>query len=338
MATVTNDRSGRSITTPYTHEEAAKLFAERYKAEPNHWLFYWLHDYAQRREPQVNNTPASAKGGNASAALKFLGDTFMVGIGYGLVRPRIRLHYKGRRYKFYMSRNGTVCLKTGALAPVPGDSALQNGDMKYHACSAAHPATCPGCVTEGHASHKHGDVVYGHDPVGDEVYAGCLLHGEFLPARQNTWGQYQEFDPTSSYHNSNSYQNRPVRQLLPDEREFLDKLCASPVSFLAECSRDMGQCCYCGNPLEDERSKLAGYGATCAKHYGLPWGDKEYLEAAPSFAKAYDGPGGNASGLLETIRKNPKDEGAWLVFADWLEEHGLPRCEMPKKTVVLPRS
>ena len=31
-------------------------------------------------------------------------------------------------------------------------------------------------------------------------------------------------------------------------------------------------CSFCGLPLEDERSVDAGYGPTCAKNHGLPWG------------------------------------------------------------------
>lgn len=33
-----------------------------------------------------------------------------------------------------------------------------------------------------------------------------------------------------------------------------------------------GQCCFCSKPLTDARSTEVGYGGTCAKNYGMPWG------------------------------------------------------------------
>jgi len=35
-----------------------------------------------------------------------------------------------------------------------------------------------------------------------------------------------------------------------------------------------GNCCFCRKALTDERSTLAGYGAKCAKNWGLAWGDR----------------------------------------------------------------
>lgn len=32
------------------------------------------------------------------------------------------------------------------------------------------------------------------------------------------------------------------------------------------------QCVFCSRPLSDERSEFAGYGETCARNNGLPWG------------------------------------------------------------------
>jgi hypothetical protein len=34
------------------------------------------------------------------------------------------------------------------------------------------------------------------------------------------------------------------------------------------------RCCFCRIPLDDPKSKEAGYGPTCAKNWGLPWGNK----------------------------------------------------------------
>ena len=42
----------------------------------------------------------------------------------------------------------------------------------------------------------------------------------------------------------------------------------------AKYGRLTGQCCFCALPLKDARSTAVGYGQTCAKNYGLPWGAK----------------------------------------------------------------
>lgn len=216
-------------------------------------------------------------------ALRFLADTFTVAIGYGLKRPMIRLHFKDRRFKFYLSRRGTVCLKTGRL--------VDNAEK--------------GC----------------RDPEGDEEYAGCLLRGKFKVAQIGDWNQ----------------PNRPERPLSETEKEFLERLVANPTGFIAECGKDMGRCCYCNQPLEDARSKAVGYGRTCAKRWGLPWGDEKATESAPSFAKCYDD---DAAAMLYKMRDDlvKGETTAWLVFADWLQEHGLPPCEAPEAGVVLPRN
>lgn len=282
MATLTNPKTGETIDTPFTNEQAAKLFVEAH-GDQSHWLWFWLHKIAQEMT-QKAATP------NRNNAIAFLADSFVLAIGMGLKRPMIRVHYKDQRFKFYLSQKGTICLKSGMLVThetVPGNP-----------------------------------PVYTHDPVGDEFYVGCLLRGELLPAQQGRWGD-------------DHYGNRITRPLAATEREFMDNLSKDPTGFLAQCSKDMGRCCYCNQPLEDERSKQVGYGQTCAKRWGLPWGTQKSGERVPSFARDYDE---TAHTLLNGVRDNPKDENTWNVFGDWLEERGLPRCTMPAKAVTMPRN
>jgi hypothetical protein len=52
----------------------------------------------------------------------------------------------------------------------------------------------------------------------------------------------------------------------------LSELIAAPHAFLASNGKSAGACCYCGTELTDARSVEAGYGPTCAKKWGLPWG------------------------------------------------------------------
>lgn len=275
--TLRNDRSGQEITTELSNEEAAKLFAKHFGGKDN-WLWFWIVKSVEGIRDRTTEKGQI-----------FIADAFTLAIGYGLVMPRIRAHYKDQRFKFGLSRKGTITLKSGMLDVI-------------------------------RSSGPGGDAppVYTHDPVGNEFYVGCLLGGRFLPGR--------EF---------NNGTPGPERPLTETEREFLQKLSDDPVRFLAECSKDLGRCCYCNQPLTDARSKTLGYGPVCAKHWALPWGDPRYIEKAPSFAKVY---GPAAQGLCSDIRSNPKDETAWLVFADWLDEKGLPPCKMPEKAVVLPRN
>lgn len=219
--------------------------------------------------------------GSTRKALDFIADSFVVAVGYGLKRPMIRVHYKDQRFKLYLSRRGTVCLKSGMLAAPSEDGS--------------------------------------RDPVGDEEYVGCFLRGDFSPARTG-YG---------------SDRDRPLRPMTEVEREFLARLADDPVAFLAACSKDMCRCCYCAQPLEDPRSKAVGYGETCAKRWGLPWGAKKAGEKVPSFAESYDD---TSHKLIIALRNNPQDVQGWAVFGDWLEDHGLTRCKAPATGVQLPRN
>ena len=54
----------------------------------------------------------------------------------------------------------------------------------------------------------------------------------------------------------------------------LARFARDPVAAAKEYARLFGRCCFCDRELTDERSTAAGYGGTCAKNYGLPWGSK----------------------------------------------------------------
>ena len=293
---VRNDRSGEVLTTEVSDAEALRLFAET--ARPDNWLWFWLHKHVSRLPKTVAEQQAT--GGKVEVArtpmddaMDFLADWFTLAVGYGLKRPMLRTHFRDQRFKFYLSRKGTLCLKSGMLA-------------------------------------VNDDGSFTHDPVGDEFYVGCLMDGRFRVATE----RYQD--------NNGRWRDGPERKLTATETEFLTRLSASPVSFLAECSKDMQRCCYCNLPLSDERSMKIGYGEVCAHRYGMPWGNDKAMETAPSFAKVY---GPDAHHMLVAIRTT-EDEAerkvAWLELADWLDERGLPRCQSPEDRgngrVQLPRA
>jgi hypothetical protein len=54
----------------------------------------------------------------------------------------------------------------------------------------------------------------------------------------------------------------------------LRKFAARPAETASEHGKLTGRCCFCDRRLTDERSTAVGYGGTCAKHYGLPWGER----------------------------------------------------------------
>lgn len=56
--------------------------------------------------------------------------------------------------------------------------------------------------------------------------------------------------------------------------ERLTAFAADPAAVAAEHGRLTGRCCFCNLHLSDERSTAVGYGKTCARHFGLPWGVK----------------------------------------------------------------
>lgn len=52
----------------------------------------------------------------------------------------------------------------------------------------------------------------------------------------------------------------------------LSALAQDAAATAAKYGKLTGQCCFCAKPLTDARSTEVGYGGTCAKNYGLPWG------------------------------------------------------------------
>lgn len=185
---------------------------------------------------------------------------------------------------------------------------FQVGDRRYKVYLSRRGTLC----------FKSGAVIPGtSDPEGDEEYIGCLYQGRFLPNKE--------------------------RKILPEEQDALDGLAADPVGFLAARSKDMDRCCYCNLPLEDKRSKDVGYGSTCAKRWGLPWG-KTYDEKVPSFAQIWGRAGGseqrNVRMLCRALRQTPRDATLWAVLGDALEEAGFPpdrRPTIPEEGVIFPQ-
>lgn len=56
--------------------------------------------------------------------------------------------------------------------------------------------------------------------------------------------------------------------------ERLRELATDPERVAAEYGKILGNCCFCGRKLEDERSTDVGYGPVCAARFSLAWGKK----------------------------------------------------------------
>ena len=79
---------------------------------------------------------------------------------------------------------------------------------------------------------------------GENVWYGRIVHGEFQMSRN-----------------------------ADDEvLEFLQGLAENPTEFGKTYGKKSGNCCFCNKQLTQEKSVKAGYGQTCDKNWGLPWG------------------------------------------------------------------
>jgi hypothetical protein len=65
------------------------------------------------------------------------------------------------------------------------------------------------------------------------------------------------------------------RDLTSEVENLIRAFAENPAEVAAEHGRRWGHCCFCNLKLTDERSRFVGYGAICAGHYQLPWGEKE---------------------------------------------------------------
>lgn len=285
-----NARNGGLVSTKCSDLEAATTFAEAY-ADQDHWLWYWIHK-------TVQELPAR----DADDALDYICDWFLIAVGHGLKKPMIRVHFRNQRFKLYLSERGTLCLKTGALEEDEDDV-------------------------------NRSDEITSYDPTGRERYIGCFLRGQFRVARERLANQapdtgYRYRRSGRGYTAPTTYTDGAEYKLNPTETEFLSRLKADPVGFLAECGRAMDRCCYCNLPLEDERSKQVGYGPICAKHWGLPWGTKGGTNTVKAFSEVYNR---DCHHLCVAVRLNIGDDLAWGILNDWLTERSALPAKKAKK-------
>lgn len=66
---------------------------------------------------------------------------------------------------------------------------------------------------------------------------------------------------------------RPANDCPECMKKFVVLFAADPVSVAKQHGASTGHCCFCNALLSDERSKIVGYGKTCASNWGMPWGE-----------------------------------------------------------------
>lgn len=118
--TFTNKRDGFTVTLDLTPEQMLAEFAKT--ASADHFAWYWMAKHVQDHR---NTTPANAN------MIAFLGDSFLFAIGMGLTRPKIRIHYRDKRFKIYLSKRGTICFYSGNVRPGTHEP---DGNEEYMGC------------------------------------------------------------------------------------------------------------------------------------------------------------------------------------------------------------
>lgn len=88
-------------------------------------------------------------------------------------------------------------------------------------------------------------------------------HGDYFSRR---W--FGRIDRQGTF--EQSLKDKPSDDLI----NLLKRFATNPAHVAAEHGKLTGRCCFCNTALTDERSTNVGYGPTCAKNYGLPWGTK----------------------------------------------------------------
>jgi hypothetical protein len=108
-------------------------------------------------------------------------------------------------------------------------------------------------------------------------YPGHLYVLSENPNRTGRRGYFGRVDPQGNYHPSRYVTAEVTASIVARLHLFAE----NPAQVASEYGRLHGRCCFCRLPLTDARSTAVGYGAICAGHYGLPWGERPTEFAAP---------------------------------------------------------
>lgn len=105
----------------------------------------------------------------------------------------------------------------------------------------------------------------------------------------------------------------PGRDVDANVRATLVELAKDPIDYAQKYGHKSGHCCFCGLKLTDERSVTAGYGETCAKHWGLPWGTSPNIGRRSPIARRSKIAGKSATTIVDEPTVNVAPEIADAV-------------------------
>jgi len=107
-----------------------------------------------------------------------------------------------------------------------------------------------------------GDDVVRFQRAGDRAKVpGSINVTDGKPFGENQWFGRIERDGTF----------KPSRKCTPEVHKLVQDFAADPGGEATKSAKATGNCVFCFKELEVERSRVAGYGPTCAKNYGLPY-------------------------------------------------------------------
>lgn len=169
-----------------------------------------------------------------------------------------------RGYRFSPAQDGFIAKLVASaearlatqLAPIPAATKPSTTATEPSAAAAALPALCelldraaerlewPSIKTDRFRAYRRKDGSVGFKLGGDQV--GSLQRDGRL------W-----LSP----------------MLAGDTRTAIEALIEAPIYTVTVVGRRLVNCCFCGQKLDTNASKSAGYGPICASNYGLPWGD-----------------------------------------------------------------
>lgn len=191
-----------------------------------------------------------------------------------------------------------VTLRSGASKQVKL-AALVGTGTDYQGCTVYHYATAPReqqtrpvanvgslsgimALFETAKAHLKFPAITLSVPACNETIKVSLAGSQAkVPGSLNVVSMTQEDQPFRGGHSRKHWYGRVHRDgryeqadAVPAIAERLAQFAADPVGVASEHGRLTGRCCFCNTALSDERSTAVGYGATCADHFGLPWGER----------------------------------------------------------------
>jgi hypothetical protein len=194
--------------------------------------------------------------------------------------------------------------KIGDLSRILALFAKARQHLKFPAVVAGIPAL----AADGQwARDDHGDLVWSDHSFRINVAGDRAKHPGTLTvvdaARDEESGDRDWFGRILL---DGAFQASQDGAAVPGLAKRLVEFAADPARVAGEDGRLHGRCCFCRQALTDERSTAVGYGKTCARHFGLPWGSRPegFAEGVERRMQAMEAEADRAETLRDEINKH----------------------------------